>query len=57
MIDLAQALAPLPQTQQELIQVIQDVAGGQYYQAMRKCRKLFEIEDGLLSREQKKDDR
>ena len=45
----ATAAANAPDLQRELIPLIQNVAAGDYYHALRQCRKLFDIENRLLS--------
>ncbi len=45
--DFAKAAA-LPQVHETLSVIAADIASGSYYHALRQCRKLFEIEEGLL---------
>ncbi len=45
----AQASAAAPELQKALIPMIQNVAAGDYYHALRQCRKLFDIESQLLT--------
>ena len=47
--DLTKVSAAMPELQLELIKLIQEVAAGNYYPALRQCRKLFEIENRLLN--------
>jgi flagellar protein FlbT len=47
--DLSRVAAAAPDFQSGLIKVIQDVAAGNFYHALRECRKLFEIENKLLA--------
>ena len=41
--------ASVPELQKGLIEVVQTVAAGNFYNALRQCRKLFDIEDHLLN--------
>jgi flagellar protein FlbT len=47
MTDLAK-VASLPEMQEKLTQIVQDVTEENYYRALRNCKALFEIEHRLL---------
>ncbi len=47
--DFASAASTVPELQLELIPLIQQVAAGDFYHALRQCRKLFDIESRLLA--------
>jgi flagellar protein FlbT len=47
--DFTHVSAAMPELQLELIKLIQEVAAGNYYHALRQCRKLFEIENRLMT--------
>ncbi len=46
--DFTRVAAAVPEMHAGLIQIVQDVAAGNFYHALRQCRKLFDIEDQLL---------